>query len=111
MARCHRIKDRPVLRVCPEYLQKKGSFHLTRGQTFRCSICGAELIVMRAGSGELQPICCNQPMVLLKRKTTMYRCPICGTEVAVLNSKMASMKLICCNVPMRVLATQTAANP
>ncbi|MBI5119074.1 hypothetical protein HZA56_21630 [Candidatus Poribacteria bacterium] len=84
---------------------------MTRGQTYRCSICGSELVVIKAANGELQPVCCNQPMIPLKQKTQMYRCPICGTEVAVLSSKSSSMRLICCNVPMRILVRQTAANP
>ncbi len=79
------------------------------GQKYRCSICGAETLVIKSGKrGTLRPVCCNQPMVLMKRVTPLYRCPVCGSEVAVLNAKSDSLKLICCNVPMQVLGEKAA---
>ena len=82
---------------------------MRRGQTYRCSVCGSETLVIRAGKGDkLRPVCCNKPMVRLKELTEMYRCPVCGSEVAVLRSKSESMRLVCCNVPMRALVKRVA---
>jgi desulfoferrodoxin-like iron-binding protein len=74
---------------------------LKRGQIYRCSICGSEALVIKAGKGNLKPVCCNQPQVLLRRLAEMYRCSVCGSEVAVLSGKSDCMRLICCNTPMR----------
>ena len=30
------------------------------GEKYRCNVCGNEVIVTKAGGGEL--VCCNQPM-------------------------------------------------
>lgn len=80
-----------------------------RGQTYFCSICGAETLVIRAGKGgKLRPVCCNQPMVVMEKSTHLYRCPVCGSEVAVLTLKSDDLKLICCNVPMQVLGEKAA---
>ena len=77
---------------------------MKRGNKYRCSVCGSETIVIRPGKGEFRPVCCNKPMLLLKRRVEMYRCPVCGSEVVVLRSKSESLQLVCCNVPMRDLA-------
>ena len=34
------------------------------GEHYKCSICGNEVLVTKAGGGEL--VCCGQPMGLLK---------------------------------------------
>jgi len=81
---------------------------LKRGQTYRCSICGSETLVIKPGKGNLKPVCCNQPQVLLKRLTKMYRCPVCGSEVALLVRKSESIKLVCCNTPMRAAVAKAA---
>lgn len=81
---------------------------MKRGQTFRCLVCGSETLVIKAGKGNLRPVCCNRPQVLIERLTEMYRCPVCGSEVAVLYRESDSMRLICCNTPMRVLAGRAA---
>jgi desulfoferrodoxin-like iron-binding protein len=72
-----------------------------KGQRFRCMVCGAEALVIRAGDGQLHPKCCNQPMVLLKQIVRMYHCSVCGAEVAVIGLKSDNLHLVCCNIPMR----------
>ena len=78
------------------------------GQTYRCSVCGAETLVIRAIGGIFRPICCNQPMILLKEITKIYCCPVCGAEVAVLVAKSDSLRLVCCNAAMRILTEKAA---
>ncbi len=34
------------------------------GQRFRCNLCGNEVVVTKAGGGEL--ICCGEPMELVE---------------------------------------------
>jgi len=79
-----------------------------RGQTYRCLVCGAETLVIKAGKGSIRPVCCNQPQVLLDKLTEMYRCPVCGAEVAALRRKSDNMRLVCCNTPMRALVGKAA---
>jgi desulfoferrodoxin-like iron-binding protein len=81
------------------------------GVTFRCSVCGAETIVIRTGNGALRPICCNQPMDRLEKRASMFRCPVCGSELAVIRVKTGGLRLICCNVPMREMTAASLANP
>ncbi|NQU08470.1 MAG: hypothetical protein HQ583_07910 [Candidatus Abyssubacteria bacterium] len=81
---------------------------MKRGQKYRCLVCGAETLVIRAGNGNLRPVCCNKPQVLLKKLTEIYRCPVCGSEVAVLLQQSDTMRLICCNTPMRALVVAAA---
>lgn len=33
------------------------------GAVYRCPVRGAEVLVIRAGSGRLAPVCCNRPML------------------------------------------------
>lgn len=81
---------------------------MKRGQVYRCSICGSETLVIKAGKGTLRPVCCNQPQVLLKELAEMYHCPVCGSEVAVLVHKSDSMRLVCCNTPMLAIVAAAA---
>jgi desulfoferrodoxin-like iron-binding protein len=78
-----------------------------RGRRFRCSVCGAEVLLIKAANGALRPRCCNKEMVLLKQPAQIYRCPICGSEVALLKGKSGNLHLICCNSPMRILSVKT----
>ena len=79
------------------------------GKIYRCSVCGAEVLVIRPGKeSKLRPVCCNQPMMPMTRLAEMYRCPVCGAEVAILKSKSDSVRLVCCNVPMRLLNAKAA---
>ncbi len=81
---------------------------MKRGQTYRCLICGSETLLIKPGKGNIKPVCCNQPQVLLERLTEMYRCPVCGSETAVLRRKSDSLRLVCCNTPMRPLVRRAA---
>ncbi len=81
---------------------------MKRGQTYRCLVCFSETLVIKPGKGNLKPVCCNQPQVLLRKLTEMYRCPVCGSEVAVLAGKSENLGLICCNTPMRAITARAA---
>ena len=70
-----------------------------RGVIYVCEICGAEVIVLRAGGGPLDPHCCNQPMAP-KRQVLYYRCNVCGSEAVVLRGAGEDVEIICCNRPM-----------
>ncbi|HJW96711.1 MAG TPA: desulfoferrodoxin FeS4 iron-binding domain-containing protein [archaeon] len=35
------------------------------GEKYRCDICGNEVVVTKAGGGEL--VCCGEPMQLIKK--------------------------------------------
>jgi len=65
------------------------------GKRYRCSKCGSEFIVTRAGEGTLS--CCGQPMELIGKR---YRCQICGTEV--LCTKASEGVVTCCGQEMEV---------
>ncbi|RJP68529.1 MAG: hypothetical protein C4532_12855 [Candidatus Abyssobacteria bacterium SURF_17] len=67
-------------------------------------ICGSEVVLIRAKTGAVRPVCCNQPMTLTKDSVRMYRCPVCGSEAGVIREKSGGLRLICCNVPMQALA-------
>ena len=81
---------------------------MKRGQTYRCLVCGAETLVIKAGKGNLKPVCCNQPQVLLKKLAKMYSCSVCGSEVAVLAHKSEKIRLVCCNTEMRSIVARAA---
>lgn len=68
------------------------------GQRYRCSVCGAEVVVIRAASQALDPHCCNLPMEAMT-VVPVYRCEVCGSEVAVLRGGDA-LELVCCHQPM-----------
>jgi desulfoferrodoxin-like iron-binding protein len=75
----------------------------TLGRVYRCPICGAEISVVRTGSGELAAVCCGTPMLATGRVSATYRCPECGAEVMVVLGTGESFEPICCNVPMSAL--------
>ena len=81
---------------------------MKRGQVYRCPVCGAETLVIKAGKGTLRPVCCNEPQVLLEKLAEMYHCPVCGSEVAVLSHNSETLRLVCCNIPMRAIAAAAA---
>lgn len=70
------------------------------GQVYRCSVCGAELSVIKEGNGNLQPICCNKKMVKLKIINTVYVCSVCFSELMVIKGDAKSLQPICCNKKM-----------
>ncbi|GAB4266911.1 MAG: hypothetical protein Kow0092_20020 [Deferrisomatales bacterium] len=70
------------------------------GRTYRCPVCGAEVLVIRAGSQALDPWCCNQPMEPRAALVAVYRCPVCGAEVAVLRGGGGTLELVCCTRAM-----------
>lgn len=71
------------------------------GQVFRCSVCGAEVTVIRGARGAVfAPRCCNRAMVLLRRRTVGYRCPVCGSEVVVIRQGDGELRPRCCNREM-----------
>ncbi len=69
------------------------------GRRYRCTVCGAEVLVIRAASQALDPHCCNQPMEP-RDAVPVFRCAICGSEVAALRSQGGPLELSCCNQPM-----------
>ncbi|RJP23914.1 MAG: hypothetical protein C4520_05585 [Candidatus Abyssobacteria bacterium SURF_5] len=80
------------------------------GQRFRCLVCGAEVTVIRGGSGHFSPVCCNQPMVFLRQPVPMYRCSVCGSEIALIRRKSDNLDPICCNISMDLIrATEPGA--
>ena len=70
------------------------------GRTYRCDLCGAQVMVLRAASQALEPHCCNQPMAVLDPVVGVYHCKVCGIEVAVLRGQGGALDLICCHEPM-----------
>ena len=72
-------------------------------QVYYCPVCGAEVSVIRAGTGKLTPHCCNQPMQLLSKVNTIYYCPVCGAEVMVISVSQGNLSPHCCNQAMQIL--------
>ncbi len=70
------------------------------GRVYRCDLCGARVMVIRAATQALEPHCCNQPMESLEPLRKVYRCEVCGSEVAVLSGANGPLELICCHQPM-----------
>lgn len=71
------------------------------GRVYRCRLCGARVMVLRAASQALDPHCCNQPMEGMPALRKVYRCSVCGSEVAVLAGDSGPLELVCCHEPMR----------
>ncbi len=78
------------------------------GQVYRCPVCRAEILVIRAATAALDPHCCNRPMEPT-RVVPVYRCPVCGAEVAVLRQGDEAPELVCCNRPMEEREAREAA--
>jgi len=72
----------------------------SRGRVYRCPICGAELAVVAAGTGEFRPRCCDTDMVRLARGLAFYVCPICGAELAVMRKGGGMFAPRCCDTAM-----------
>jgi len=72
----------------------------TKGLVYFCSVCGAEITVVRAGDGYLSPRCCNIPMEFKGRVTTVFFCHCCGAEAMVLVAGAGNTVPVCCNTPM-----------
>ena len=70
------------------------------GAVYRCPVCGAEVLVIRADSGRLAPVCCNRPMVRLAARARIFYCPVCGAELAVIRDAGGELAPVCCNRPM-----------
>lgn len=70
------------------------------GRTYRCKLCGARVMVIRAASQALDPHCCNQAMEAMEAVAAVYRCELCGSEVAVLSDRGGSLELVCCHQSM-----------
>lgn len=75
-----------------------------RGVVYRCSVCGAELIVVGTAMGAFAPRCCNRAMHVVQRRATFYRCPVCGAELAVVRKGRGLFAPHCCNRPMNPMA-------
>ena len=70
------------------------------GQVYRCSVCGAELSVIKGGSGNLQPICCNKEMIRIQTINTVYVCSVCFSELMAIKGDAKNLQPICCNKRM-----------
>ena len=70
------------------------------GRVYRCNLCGARVMVIRAATGALEPHCCNQAMEALEPLRKVFRCGVCGSEVAVLSGDGGPLELVCCHQPM-----------
>ena len=77
------------------------------GHVYRCSVCGAEVSVVRPGYGGLAPRCCNTAMIRLPGRHETYRCPVCGAEVMVIRGGAGPLTPRCCNTDM--IAREIAA--
>lgn len=67
------------------------------GQVYRCSVCGAEVTLIRPGGAAPVPYCCNRPMDCLADPAPIFRCPICGAEIAVIRQGDGNLTPYCCN--------------
>ena len=73
------------------------------GTVYVCSLCGAELAVIRGGKGAHKHYCCNVPMDLVDRINLLYVCPVCGSELMAINEVTENLAPICCTRPMGVV--------
>jgi DNA-directed RNA polymerase subunit RPC12/RpoP len=70
------------------------------GRVYRCPVCGAEVLVVKASSQALDPHCCNTDMLPLEKVADIYHCKVCGSELAAMRDSGGPMELICCHEPM-----------
>ncbi len=72
-----------------------------KGATYRCPVCGAEVIVLAPCQGCFVPYCCS---VLMERKpqhVEFYVCHICGAEIASIDHDSTSnFRPKCCGAAM-----------
>lgn len=73
------------------------------GRRYRCPVCGAEVLVVKASSQALDTHCCNTAMKPLYKLVDIYHCNQCGSEVAALRDSGGELELACCNAPMTKL--------
>jgi desulfoferrodoxin-like iron-binding protein len=76
----------------------------TKGQVYRCPVCGAELSVLAGRTGDFAPVCCDRPMERLPRRLAFYVCPVCGAEIGVVRAGEGSFLPRCCDTDMRLAA-------
>jgi desulfoferrodoxin-like iron-binding protein len=43
------------------------------GKAYLCEVCGTIVMVTKGGVGTLEPVCCEQPMKLVKRPDEVIR--------------------------------------
>ena len=67
------------------------------GSVYRCPVCGAEVSVIRRGSGCLEPFCCNVPMELADTVNPISRCTMCGTEAMTIKKGEGKLEPFCCD--------------
>lgn len=79
------------------------------GQTYFCSVCGAEVSLIRGSDGEFVPVCCERSMVLRKKINKAYFCPVCGAQIMLVKLGSNNLTPICCHVPMQEIITAKAA--
>ncbi|MDI6794853.1 MAG: hypothetical protein QME81_18635 [bacterium] len=79
---------------------------MSSGQVYRCPICGAEVTVIRAGSGRLTPRCCNTGMILKEKPSRVFHCPTCGAQVTVIKEGKGNLEPRCCNAKMALVELQ-----
>lgn len=82
---------------------KKGSNKL--GVVYRCSVCGAEVSVVKDSEGHLSPVCCDVPMEVTGRVSVVYHCPRCGSEVMVVMGEPRNLEPHCCDTKMLLVNT------
>ncbi|HBO83737.1 MAG: hypothetical protein A2073_03965 [Deltaproteobacteria bacterium GWC2_42_11] len=72
-----------------------------KGQVYFCPVCGAEVSVIRAGNGNLAPVCCNTEMILKAVLNPVYYCSVCRSEVMVICGNEDNLEPKCCNRIMK----------
>ena len=72
------------------------------GQIYICSVCGADLSIIKGGKGRLHPVCCNKEMLALKAINIIYVCPICFSEIMVIKKGKGTLEPLCCNKKMLI---------
>ena len=72
----------------------------SKGSTFVCPVCGAELTVVGRAPEGFRPVCCNQTMTLLDGRKRFYRCPVCEAELLAQTDPPRTFRPRCCNTDM-----------
>lgn len=72
------------------------------GAVLRCSVCGAELSIIKDSSADLEPICCNTLMVAAARVNPVYYCTVCRAELMLITGDRARLEPRCCNRAMEL---------
>ena len=74
--------------------------NLSARDIYYCPVCGAEVVVIRGGSGEAVLRCCNTAMKRRIPGVKFFSCPVCGAEVMWLRESGESPEFRCCNTAM-----------